>query len=347
VVIKRSASELIARLTADLSASNEVQREAAIARLAVIGRRAVPHLLAALGPDNPRQLRMSSLRALEGIGEEGDLGAVLGSLADPDPDIAAAAVAVVRRFLQTGCDPIAVDQLTALVLDPGRDVVVRRAALEALGEMPARTVRPVWERLSGDQAFSDVAARASLPQQSEERETAAAQIESAAAATPVEPSSLRAALKSVGGSIPLPTLHRLVGALRARESGVTSAKSRSEWLGTRAEVHQVLATRGSRVALYDVRETLAQADGPLPVGFLAALGAIGDASCLEPIAIAYSRAGAVAQGPGDWWRQHLKQTFREIIERERLTRRHAAVRRVALRWPDVAKDLLPVTKRSS
>src|SRR3990167_8946536 len=45
-----------------------------------------------------------------------------------------------------------------------------------------------------------------------------------------------------------------------------------------------LADRGSRLALYDVRETLETVPGPLPVEFLSALTAVGDVSCLEPIA---------------------------------------------------------------
>jgi hypothetical protein len=90
-----------------------------------------------------------------------------------------------------------------------------------------------------------------------------------------------------------------------------------------------LAQRGSRLALYDLRESLETAKGPLPVEFLAALTLIGDATCLEAIAAAHARAKA----KDAWWREHLARAFRDIVGRERLTKRHAALRRIEKRWP--------------
>jgi hypothetical protein len=81
------------------------------------------------------------------------------------------------------------------------------------------------------------------------------------------------------------------------------------------------------VALYDARETVQRATGPLPPSFLAALQAVGDASCLEAIATAYSRAGATDAR----WRQQLAETFTAIARRERVTRRHPAFRRALAR----------------
>ena len=65
--------------------------------------------------------------------------------------------------------------------------------------------------------------------------------------------------------------------LRAREA-------RAAWQNARGALHQALALRGSRVAVYDLRETIEQSRGPLPTSFVAALHVVGDASCLEPIA---------------------------------------------------------------
>ena len=65
----------------------------------------------------------------------------------------------------------------------------------------------------------------------------------------------------------------------------------------RGRVHVALAARGSRIALYDLRESLEAAapatsfSGPLPVDFLAALSTAGDASCLEAVTAAYARTG--------------------------------------------------------
>jgi hypothetical protein len=119
----------------------------------------------------------------------------------------------------------------------------------------------------------------------------------------------------------------------------------------RAAAHQVLAARGSTVALYDLRETIESGE-PAPVELLAALDAIGDRTCLEPIAAAYARAGATAPGrtrsgdtvAPDWWRDHLAAVFRAIVAREKLSERHALARRIRARWPTAAASLLGPAK---
>src|SRR5207245_1063273 len=105
----------------------------------------------------------------------------------------------------------------------------------------------------------------------------------------------------------------IVERVRERE-GAEPAARRDEWRLARASAHQALAIRGSRLALYDLRETLETAKGRLPVEFLAPLALIGDASCLEAIAAAHAAAGDT------WWRQHLADAFYAIVTRERLTR---------------------------
>jgi hypothetical protein len=60
------------------------------------------------------------------------------------------------------------------------------------------------------------------------------------------------------------------------------------------------------------------------------LSRIGDASCLEPIAAAYSRAKGEA-----WWRQQLLDLFHAIAKRERVTARHAVMKKIATRWPGI------------
>ena len=96
-----------------------------------------------------------------------------------------------------------------------------------------------------------------------------------------------------------------------------------------------LAQRGSRLALYDLRESLETAHGPLAVEFLAAVTLVGDATCLEAIAAAHAKAK-----PKDaWWRNHLAGAFKAIVTRERLTRRHAALKKIEKRWPGVLDDM--------
>ena len=113
------------------------------------------------------------------------------------------------------------------------------------------------------------------------------------------------------------------------------AERRAEWQSVRGALHQALALRGSRVALYDLRESLEQAAGTLPVSFLAALHVVGDRSCLDPLAAAWSRASA---GEAHW-RHQLAAAFRMIARREKITQRHAVMKRIAARWPDAIDEL--------
>ena len=76
-----------------------------------------------------------------------------------------------------------------------------------------------------------------------------------------------------------------------------------------------------------MRESIAAATAPLPVEFLAALSMVGDASCLEAIAAAHDRATDA------WWRDHLADAFGAVVARERLTGRHAVMKKIAKRFP--------------
>ena len=88
----------------------------------------------------------------------------------------------------------------------------------------------------------------------------------------------------------------------ARSAGLLSAHRDSRAIAPRR--------RGSRIALYDLRETVECATEPIALEFLAALNTLGDPSCLEGLAKAY---GATADR---WWRGHLLQTFRTIVGRD-------------------------------
>ena len=134
--------------------------------------------------------------------------------------------------------------------------------------------------------------------------------------------------------VALPVLHQLIEKVRFHE-GTLTGEPRAAWMALRATVHVLLAQRGSRLALYDLRETLESSRGPLPVEFLAAVDVVGDASCVEPLAAAYAHAVAAGLRPDDWWRQRVADVFRTVVRREGLTRRHAAGKRVTARWASV------------
>jgi hypothetical protein len=127
----------------------------------------------------------------------------------------------------------------------------------------------------------------------------------------------------------------LIEQIRAREQG----DSATAWTGARAAVHAALAARSSRLAVYDLRESLERATQPLPVEMLTALGAIGDRSCLEAIAAAYSRVS------DQWWRRHLVEAFHVIVAREGITRRTGPVAKIHKRHPEALDRLWPAAPK--
>jgi hypothetical protein len=151
---------------------------------------------------------------------------------------------------------------------------------------------------------------------------------------PDAPGVLREALGPRADSAPLNTLRALVDAVRSRER--EDATHAATWLALRGALHQALALRGSRVALYDLRETIDACPPALPSSFITALHAIGDASCLEPIAAAWGAAAANTTPAGERWRQQLASAFAAIVARERISKRHASLKRVAAKWPGLA-----------
>lgn len=84
------------------------------------------------------------------------------------------------------------------------------------------------------------------------------------------------------------------------------------------------------MALYDLRETLETAAGPLPMDFVNAARRIGDAACVESLGAAW----AAASPKETWWRSSLSGAARAIVSREGLTARHAAIKRVRSKWPE-------------
>jgi hypothetical protein len=113
----------------------------------------------------------------------------------------------------------------------------------------------------------------------------------------------------------------IVERVREREAAEPPGR-RDAWTAVRFAAHLVLARRKSRIALYDLRESFEAAKAPLPVDALAAVTLVGDASCLEAIASAYTRSRNSA------WRRQLLETFHAVVKREKLTSRHAVIRRL-------------------
>jgi hypothetical protein len=172
MVIKASAAVEIRRLIAALGDDDDVRREAAIARLAVLGARAVERLLAAYESTGDRQIRIAILRALESVGDR-RLVPLARQALSAGGDLGVAAASALRALLDSPHGSAAggaLDVLVAAALDPAADRRVRLAAFEALQDMPPGVRARVAEALQADPDAGLKARAVDLP-----RDTAAAE----------------------------------------------------------------------------------------------------------------------------------------------------------------------------
>ena len=315
-MIKASADAEIRGLVDALEADRPARREAAIARLTVLGSRAIPRLVAAYDLGS-REKRLAILQILETFTDVRALPLARRGL-DAGGDLAVAAVAVLREFVARGTGTSHADALETLLsiwANPSTERRVKAAAVQALSGAAGDVRGLVDSGLPATGSPEDVvweeAAEGRLPEGS---------------------AAMRDALAGHAEGAPLPVLRRVIETIRLHEDGVEPSARRDEWTALRGALHEALARRGSRLALYDLRESLERTAAPLPAGFLSAAAAVGDVSCLEPLALAFSRAPAGAFR----WRGDLAATFQAIMARERLTRRHTAVRRALARAPELA-----------
>jgi hypothetical protein len=309
MVIRSSSARQVDALLEHLRDGSPVQREAAIARLRVIGARAVERLVAVARSAGPEVARAAALKALEGIEEPRSRDAALSLLNDESPAVAAAAVGAMRRWIAS--DTRVLDAITALALDKTRSAAARLAALDALADLPRPMIQPVLQQVGTEDAA--LAARIT----GDRRSTALDQ-----------PSGARQWIARRGSTAPLSDIHAMIARIRDCERDEPAARRRQEWQAARAAAHLALAERGSRVALYDLRETFDAATCALPLDVLNAAALIADGTCLEPMARAWAAAG------GDlWWRDRLAETARVIVAREKLTARSAVIKRVRERHP--------------
>jgi hypothetical protein len=334
MVIKASASAEIRQLIAALGGDDEVAREAAIARLSVIGARAVDRLVAAYGAAGSREVKVAVLRALEAAGDRRAVAVARQALAEGG-DVAIAGAAALRGLLNAGHEATsadALDTLVAVALETGAERRVRLAAFDALKDVPGGVYDRVAEALG-----SDPNAGIQPRPTGSSGETANAEAvwqDALDGRLPDTAADLRDAVQARCGAAPLGVLQKLIDEVRQKE-GTLDGTRRAEWLATRGALHQALALRGSRIAIYDLRETLGAARAPLPVSFVSALHVVGDQSCLEALASAYSQAPE----SDAHWRHLVGSAFRAIARRERVTKRHAVMKRIATRWPDAAAAL--------
>ena len=288
------------RLIADLESSDPVRVDASVARLRVLGVRALPRLAKVIASSRAPAVRVCAISALEGLDDPAASEIALRALTEADADIVIAALRVLRGWVQQETGTRFFEAVTAIAVDRDRDTRSRLAALEALSDLPDHLVRPIREQAPPPEA----------------------------AGPPLDnPAAAHEWVEEHGAKASLATLHDAIKTFRDAETRADTSWRREEWIKARGAVHAKLADRGSRLALYDARETLSSARSPLPSGFLEAVGRLGDASCLEPLARAWSAT------PEDHWRTRLAQAARQIVVRSKLGGRNAAVKGVRANWP--------------
>jgi HEAT repeat protein len=290
----------VARLVEQLGDAQAIRRDAAVARLRVIGARAVPALARVVESSAPPLQRAAALAALEGTDDPRALKSAQRAVATAETSVAIAAVAVLRSWLNHERGTDALEALTVVTLDRARDGAVRLAALDALSDLPPHLVAPI--RATSALETSDT--------------------------PPDDPTRALAWLASRGANASLSGIHEALSAARDAERLAATDARRDDWRRVRGAAHLVLARRGSRLALYDLRDTLGSATRPVPLDFLAALSAVGDDTCLEPLARAWSLASTEP-----WWQARLAETAADIVGRCGISGRHAAIRRLREKWP--------------
>jgi hypothetical protein len=335
VAIKASSAGQIDALLNDLHAARASTRDAAVARLTIIGARAVERLVTLAGSTAAGPARATAFKTLEAIGDARALDPALRALDDADAGVAIAAAGAARLFVRGARGATAVDRLTATALDRRRPDAVRLAALRSLRDLDVSTIAPLVKALAAD--ASAVVREDAAPRRDDASDPAEMLARAADQGPADDAAALRQAIVDAGRTAPLPLLLKIVERVREREA-TEPAPRRAEWTAARATAHLALAERGSRLALYDLRESL---DSParLPVELVAALSLVGDAGCLEAIADAYARSSGAGRTRDDWWRQHLADAFATIAGREKVTRRHAVMKKIAKRWPGIAAEL--------
>jgi hypothetical protein len=303
--------ELVRRLGSERAA----ERDAAAARLRLLGERALPALTQVLrGRD--RRARSAALQALEGQVSRRALAPVLGLCEDADPEVARAAIEWIAANPGPGV-PEALDALLAVLLDERRPDAQRLAAFEVVPGLADRERRAVLGQLRATRSRALAARVEALTVRSSPsgpQGLAALHRALAESSDPAELGRLLGAVARHHSPASLPVLRRLLDRLGA---AADAGRAHAELA---ARVHGVLSAMGSRIALYDLRERLARRPVPAAAALLAAAARVGDASLVPVLAAVAADVPRLVP--------ECSRAFRAIAAREKLGPRSAALRAV-------------------
>src|SRR5262245_43556971 len=230
--IRPSSSAEIRQLIDALGGTDDLRRETAIARLAVIGQRAVEHLLQDYPQSATPRARAGMLRALEASGDPRAVPLARTSLDDPSssPEVVGATIGLLRTFLgavQPSVGRDALDALVSVALDQARPVEVRTAALDAMRDLPPSVLEPMKQRLAADPNPAVRERLASPPEQP--GQPALVWRDAIDGRLPPSPAMLKSALAALAAGARLIELQHVVDAIRLHEAHETDASRRAEW----------------------------------------------------------------------------------------------------------------------
>ena len=138
MVIRASFGRQVDGLLTDLASPHDITRDSAVARLIVIGPRAVQRLIG-LGRDRQAaaSARIAALHALEGIGDASAFDAVSACLDENDLDVALAGASALQPLLESPRGMDAIERLTTVALDTARARQLRLAAIRSFFRLVA------------------------------------------------------------------------------------------------------------------------------------------------------------------------------------------------------------------
>ena len=249
VVIRASSGKEVMALVGDLSSPSAVMRDGAVARLTVIGARAVQRLLdvARTATASP-VARAAAFRALEAIAEPRALATALAATSRSGSgrrDARHSASRACSSRIRQACSIL--DHVTVIALDRQRNRDVRLAAIRALSELEPDTIQPIATELEAD-PDSEIANALKPPPRRKSVSQVERLNEAAAGTMADDPAALRRALARSGAG-PV-----AVGASPNRRARARDGKARtirreeaSGWPSARP-LTLALAHRGSRLA---------------------------------------------------------------------------------------------------
>ncbi len=304
----------IKELIAALGDSRAARRDAALAKLTLLGERCVPQALEAL-QSRATAIRIGALAILERVGSSRAVPEIARLLADSDDAVASRAAQALANF----GGPRAVKALQ-VALRSSR-LAVATAAAEGLVRLHERglgeALEPLLEILFDERADDNVRLVALGTVARLHRSERAPLLKRLSGTK-----SIRVARAAGGQPVPegvaaIPVLHHEIERLRETSASSMTPAARDE---ARARVHLALARLDSRIALYDLREMLEMRPVRSAGELLEAAQLIGDKTFVPPLA----RLAAEESGLLDL----CIVAFSAIARRESLRRNSAAMRGV-------------------